>query len=888
MNYPIWEIPHIGGGLLVAIIAILHVFISHLAVGGGLFLVLTERKAYKAGDGQLMDYVKKHTLFFLLLTMVFGGISGVGIWFIISLVSPEATSLLIHNFVFGWAIEWVFFIAEIAALLFYHYRFGKMKTEDHMKLGWLYFIFAWLSLFIINGIIGFMLTPGKWIDTGNFWHGFFNPTYFPSLIFRSGIAFMFAGLFGLVTAVYTKDEDFRKQLYNYCLRWMYISMIVVIAGGIWYYYATPGNSILNIFKYNPAAQLFVNVFIISSIVFYILALIFLIKSNSKVQVVAVFVLLVVGLSWIGGFEYLREMARKPYVLNEILYSNSVYERDIEKLNKEGFLKHAKWARFKEINEKNELMAGEDLFRLQCFACHTYGGYNDIIKRTDHLTQRGLEAKLTGLGKVNNYMPPFVGTQQELEALAAYLFLDLHKNEKAIEPEFKAENYPYEIPSFDMKSDDYVLLVWNDLGMHCISDNDKYFSFLPPANTLWAQLIKRGNIPEIVTNNIEIEYEVQLGFENPEKHVPFWEYASKVFGANLEEGVGLAGKKVNGTMEPTINNAFVVHHIPVVPYQDNGKFNPYPLFKVTAKNKTSGSVLMSTIAVAPTSTEMGCRNCHQGDWRWNDVSGMADLTAKNILQVHDRMNGTNLLEQAEAGNPKLCQSCHAGPAIGAEGKHDVINFSTAMHGFHANYLTGLNDQSCNLCHPSHHKGKTRCFRGYHDQIGLNCTDCHGPIEDHAIALVKHEIAERKFQAERLINDLEPRQFESKENINPRVPWLKQPDCLGCHKDFDIRQFDQVPTPFNDWTDGAKGLYRNRTDKHGVMCSACHGSTHAIYYADNLYGADRDNIQPLQYQGVSGTIGVNGNCKVCHKKEMERNAHHRNMIEGDQAFREKIFE
>ena len=38
MNYPVWDIP--ASGLLIAVIAILHVFVSHFAVGGGLFLVL--------------------------------------------------------------------------------------------------------------------------------------------------------------------------------------------------------------------------------------------------------------------------------------------------------------------------------------------------------------------------------------------------------------------------------------------------------------------------------------------------------------------------------------------------------------------------------------------------------------------------------------------------------------------------------------------------------------------------------------------------------------------------------------------------------------------------------------------------------------------------------
>ena len=44
MNYPVWYLPSLGGGFLIALIAITHVFISHFAVGGGLYLVLAERK----------------------------------------------------------------------------------------------------------------------------------------------------------------------------------------------------------------------------------------------------------------------------------------------------------------------------------------------------------------------------------------------------------------------------------------------------------------------------------------------------------------------------------------------------------------------------------------------------------------------------------------------------------------------------------------------------------------------------------------------------------------------------------------------------------------------------------------------------------------------------
>jgi hypothetical protein len=200
MNYPVWELATFGGGVLVAVIATLHVFVAHFAVGGGLFLVLTEMKAYREKDKRILDYVHGHTKFFLLITMVFGALSGFGIWLVISILSPAATSILIHIFVFGWATEWVFFVVEIASLLIYYYTFYKMDARNHVIVGWIYFIFAWLSLFVIDGIVSFMLTPGRWLETKSFWDAFFNPSFGPSLFFRTFIALSLAGIYGLITS----------------------------------------------------------------------------------------------------------------------------------------------------------------------------------------------------------------------------------------------------------------------------------------------------------------------------------------------------------------------------------------------------------------------------------------------------------------------------------------------------------------------------------------------------------------------------------------------------------------------------------------------------------------------------------------------------------------
>ena len=55
MNYPVWSIPSVGGSLLIAIISIVHVYVAHFAVGGGLFLVLTEMKGYR--EDQMLSMV---------------------------------------------------------------------------------------------------------------------------------------------------------------------------------------------------------------------------------------------------------------------------------------------------------------------------------------------------------------------------------------------------------------------------------------------------------------------------------------------------------------------------------------------------------------------------------------------------------------------------------------------------------------------------------------------------------------------------------------------------------------------------------------------------------------------------------------------------------------
>ncbi|UIJ37872.1 cytochrome ubiquinol oxidase subunit I [Desulfobaculum bizertense] len=876
MDFPVMQIPALGGGFVIAFIAVVHVFIAHFAVGGGLFLVLTEHLAHRQNSPEILAYVKRHTKFFVLLTMVFGGLTGVGIWFAISLTSPAATLKLVQTYSFGWATEWVFFLGEIACLLVYFYTFEQMDRRRHLFVGWCYFVFGWLSLVMIDGIISSMLTPGEWLETGAFWDGFLNPSFVPSVVLRTMLGLSLAGLFAFVTASRVEDDATRKKLVRFSAGWAVWPLLLMIPSGWWYFQVLPVSVQGMILGHNNEILPLVQALSIAIPGIVVLSLFMALRLPRRSQTALACILLALGFVEVGSFEWIREAARRPYVIYGHMFSNGLPVAELNVVREQGFLKSLRWTEHKSVTPENTLDAGHDIFVNQCLSCHSVRGpLNDILPLTSKFGVVGLESQLTGQGKLNTYMPPFIGNDEERHALAQYVVNVLHSG-TAPEQIRSPNPDPVDIPPFDKEKDEFVLLAWNTMGMHCISDSDPYWVLLPPANDLFCQLVRRGESPELVTEGVEIRYQVDAAFANPEQHVSFWDFSEQLFGKKLETGEGLAGNRVSGTLHLSEGQGvYEAALIPVVPYPDGGGFNPYPIFTVEAYDSESGELLAKTRTVAPTSTEMGCKNCHGGTWRVAGVAGISDQTAEDVLAVHDRINKTRLRASAEKGKPVLCQSCHPDPVLKAPGKPGMINLPAAIHGWHASYIDDESEVACGYCHPSGPEGQTRCLRGVHADIGLTCTNCHGTLADHAISLLRYDAAQKRRGAEKLLAQLRPTELEQIAEVNPRRPWVQEPDCLNCHREY---MPPESVSAFNEWTEGAEGLYRMRRDEMDALyCGACHGSPHAVYPAvrENGYGPDRDNIAPLQYTHEAAPLGAGGNCSLCHvgtEMSAEDSAHH----------------
>lgn len=341
---------------------------------------------------------------------------------------------------------------------------------------------------------------------------------------------------------------------------------------------------------------------------------------------------------------------------------------------------------------------------------------------------------------------------------------------------------------DQLPETYVVMGFNDLGMHCMQEDFSQFMLLPPFNNLHAQVIRRGEEPDIIHNGVTVDYTIPSNTRSSDK-TNFWTYVQGLMGVTLPPNVGLTGNTMAGTMTNTPNEDWEATGIPATPIEDTGRENSYPLATINVWNQ--GSVVATTQAVVPVSWEISCNLCH-------DTPGIT--TATDILRSHDSLHGTNL----EQSQPVFCATCHADPVLGEPGIPGVPSLSGAIHTAHAPRMDQLPfelDVECYACHPGR---RTQCQRDVHLGEGLDCLSCHDSME--AVGSPS------------------------------RTSWVDEPRCGDCHSrsGFDFEQPGK--------------LFRESVGHGGVMCMTCHGSPHAI--TPTVTGVD--NLQAINLQGHPGVL------------------------------------
>lgn len=422
--YPVNEFGPLMKGLVIGGVGILHVFLAQLAIGGGALLYYFERRAQR-GDADARTFVDGYFRVLVLVSFVLGALTGVAMWFTTIQVGARTIGLMLDEFHWLWATEWVWFSIEIVAGYTF-YRFGpRLDGRARRRLLAIYAVAAWMSLFWINGILSWQLTPGGWLDGGGMWAGFFNPSFWPSLLFRTAVAATLAALVAcLVINTMALSRERRAALIRAASRFAApIALMPVLA--LWFFAVIPDDSRAWLLGGSLPMLMFGGVAAGASALIGGYAIVGLIVKRLYINGATAALLLALAFGATAAGEFVREGARKPYTVRGVLYSTSLTPAEVAALRETGAVAGDPYPLRDEARYPTaQLVRGAKVYRALCDACHTMRGANGLVHLVPTWTDAQLRLNLAKLQRTKAFMPPFAGNADDVEAVVQLLRWEL--------------------------------------------------------------------------------------------------------------------------------------------------------------------------------------------------------------------------------------------------------------------------------------------------------------------------------------------------------------------------------------------------------------------------------------------------------------------------------
>jgi PKD repeat protein len=382
--------------------------------------------------------------------------------------------------------------------------------------------------------------------------------------------------------------------------------------------------------------------------------------------------------------------------------------------------------------------------------------------------------------------------------------------------------------------------------------DAYDPFYPPG--ILPLFLPDGALQEILDRGLPMPNVEQLYLGDgaltadqqsmPGRHGPYSENAEEQFEAYVIDQpffIDMLGGLDRGFQFGYISeqvNWYEAPGVPITAFDDYGRENPWPLYRVQAK---MGETVLATVdTVVPISGEANCGACHNAQVDGGNGSATSRLVNDgvtvatvlddpqleivplevsqeyaadlNLVRLHDLKHGTDL----ESQTPVVCQECHYTPALDlaqlgplgpefdpyggfANGRDQikVKTMSNVMHSHHGQ-VTDTNGNKLFPDMPAAVKdefGYVVNFQERRDVLEETCYQCHpGRRTDclrGAMANGGMLCQDCHGDMEQVGNDFSrgvspatPGAFELGGDFytnadQPRVPWANEPGCGSCH-------------------------------------------------------------------------------------------------------------
>jgi cytochrome bd-type quinol oxidase subunit 1 len=411
------QFPVVGNSIIMATVILIHVFFAFFAVGGSVLSVAAEWWGTKKKDE---DYIRlaKGVSGFLSDMMKINGVLGVAIVVLtIGLWSQFGAFLYSVQF-WPFLAEGAVFLLLMIFSVIYHHTWDSVSRGAHICIGAVTGFFALMAGFLINGIWAFMLVPGKWIQTQDRWDAFFNPILvestfhilLPTLINASLLLFLWTYLKAKKTQ--GAEQAYFNKMNLFTAKIGAALLFLQPLSGLSFYFkvkaateSLPAPSPWTQFSEGGMAWPFLLTMITLAVIAMIGGIMYWVRGHEKGRTALVAASLAMFLAFFMG-AFTRERARKPYLVWNTMYMNQKFVDEK-----------------KDNTEPKAAVSGEQVLKdMGCMNCHAGGAGAPALTG---LAQKYDKAKLMDFirqpkGAAGNKMPPFSGSDQELDALAGHL------------------------------------------------------------------------------------------------------------------------------------------------------------------------------------------------------------------------------------------------------------------------------------------------------------------------------------------------------------------------------------------------------------------------------------------------------------------------------------
>ncbi len=309
--------------------------------------------------------------------------------------------------------------------------------------------------------------------------------------------------------------------------------------------------------------------------------------------------------------------------------------------------------------------------------------------------------------------------------------------------------------------------------------------------------------------------------------------------------------------------FAADGIPLLPTDDSGRSNAYPLMKVSATDKASGKLLASTDVVLPVASEADCQNCHAdpGD-AGNGIAATFAGTTFNVIRA-----------AAAPGPEKLLNAA----------KINILRLHDAKHG--AKYTSSVDGKPA-VCDAAANPADPDCLA---NQVPVQCSQCHyspaldlaqvGPIDDTKQG-IKGRQQTRHISMSRAMHDFHGKQKDT--NGKPLFPEMPSPTSAArssgpAVNDFELGVLEE--TCYQCHPGKQTQCLRGAMFAGGVVCQDCHGNMAQVgndFTAKLASGGGLDLTKRVPWASEP-------KCQSCHTGDVQQKNHPSGAVVADDGIR-----